>query len=308
MSFTVKKLTPIDTSSLEKLGQGTLNLSKYVEDEFGQVAKAFQGTESDHIWNTAPPRPRRGTYAYADGTHWNPGFGEGPYWFDGTSWHPMGENALPGTFVKTVKVQRFTASGTYTPSAGMLYCIIECVGGGGGGGGAQGAVGYSLGGGGGGSGGYSRKIASAATIGASQVVTIGVGGPNSLGGSGTAGGATSVGSLCVANGGAGGLLTSTISAGGGGAGAAAGTGDFTATGMPGGYGSYFNITGTVAYGGLGGSSVFGGGGQYGVDGNGSNGTGYGGGGGGGSILNTATNASSGNGAPGVVIITEYCSQ
>src|SRR5437879_1219197 len=32
------------------------------------------------------------------------------------------------------KNQVFTGSGTYTPSLGMIYCIIECIGGGGGGG------------------------------------------------------------------------------------------------------------------------------------------------------------------------------
>jgi hypothetical protein len=88
MPFTVKKLTPIRTDSLNSLGDSVLDLAKYVEDEFGYVASAFQATEPDTIWNRAPPRPRRGTTAYADGTNWNPGFGEGPYWFNGTSWFP----------------------------------------------------------------------------------------------------------------------------------------------------------------------------------------------------------------------------
>lgn len=37
------------------------------------------------------------------------------------------------TAVRTVKIQIFTASGTYTPSAGMLYCEVEAQGAGGGG-------------------------------------------------------------------------------------------------------------------------------------------------------------------------------
>src|SRR5215471_2028348 len=49
-------------------------------------------------------------------------------------------------------IRKFTASGTYTPTAGMVMCIIECVGGGGGGGGVVGTANYSLAGGGGGSG------------------------------------------------------------------------------------------------------------------------------------------------------------
>jgi hypothetical protein len=37
------------------------------------------------------------------------------------------------------KVQVFTSSGTYTPSAGLVAAIIECVGGGGGSGGVTGS-------------------------------------------------------------------------------------------------------------------------------------------------------------------------
>ena len=33
-----------------------------------------------------PSRPRKGDVRYADGTDWNPGSGEGIYWYNGTSW------------------------------------------------------------------------------------------------------------------------------------------------------------------------------------------------------------------------------
>src|SRR3954471_20116985 len=72
-----------------------------------------------------------------------------------------------------VTKQVFTASGTYTPTPGMVACVIECVGGGGGGGGAQSVGGNNGAGAGGGGGGYSRTYATAATVGASQTVTIG---------------------------------------------------------------------------------------------------------------------------------------
>ena len=39
-----------------------------------------------------------------------------------------------------VKVTTFASSGTYTPTAGMVYCVIECVGGGGGSGGVSGSA------------------------------------------------------------------------------------------------------------------------------------------------------------------------
>ena len=62
-----------------------------------------------------------------------------------------------GATVRTVKVQTFTASGTYTPSAGLIAAIIECQAGGGGGGGAaaQAAAGQN-GAGGGRAGSYSQ--------------------------------------------------------------------------------------------------------------------------------------------------------
>src|SRR5262245_40851282 len=71
-----------------------------------------------------------------------------------------------------VVIQTFTASGTYTPTSGMSYCLIEAVGGGAGGAGGAATTGQSWSFGGGGGGGYSRKRASAADIGVSQTVTV----------------------------------------------------------------------------------------------------------------------------------------
>jgi len=89
MPFKVKKPTPINTDSLGGLGKSVIDLSKWAEDELNEVASTLQGTEPEYIWNKVPPKPRRGTIAYADGTHWNPGSGEGPYFFNGTVWTKM---------------------------------------------------------------------------------------------------------------------------------------------------------------------------------------------------------------------------
>ena len=105
-----------------------------------------------------------------------PTTGQIAQWTDAS--HIVGVNlssiVTPGQIVTKI----FTANGTYTPTVGMSYCIIECVGGGGGGGGASdfGSINNVITGGGGGSGGYSRKKASAADIGVSKTVTIGAGG------------------------------------------------------------------------------------------------------------------------------------
>ena len=92
MVFKVKKLTPIDTSSMQTIGLGLSNLSKYTEDEFAAVASAIQDTDPDPILYVPPPKPRRGTTVYADGTYWNPGNGEGPYFYDGSAYNYMKYN------------------------------------------------------------------------------------------------------------------------------------------------------------------------------------------------------------------------
>jgi hypothetical protein len=233
----------------------------------------------------------------------------GNYTWDGEKW--VQTLAAPNqSGVIAIKV--FTASGTYVPSANMTTCVIECVGGGGGGGGVAGTSGQDYGGGGGGSGGYSRALATAAMIGASQVVTIGAFGAGGLGTptNGSSGGDTSVGVLCIAKGGSGGGAASNTVAGlSGGAGGVAGTGDVAVVGNPGGGGLYNSVNaGIVTPAGNGGSSLLGGGapGVF-VSGAapGVNATGKGGGGSGGGQFNNAATSVGGNGSAGLVIITEY---
>jgi hypothetical protein len=229
----------------------------------------------------------------------------------GTGLTNSGNNILNAGVV-TVKKQIFATSGTYTPSAGMLFCLIECVGGGGGGGGITGpGASAAEGAAGGGYGGYSRTLASAATIGASKTVTIGAAGSAGVtaGGTGGSGGDTSVGAICIGKGAAGGGGAG-LSAGA--AGGVAGTGDLTIPGANGECGKYFHVGGVNPFSGAGANGRFGAGGLP-VCGNGSAvtgnaGTGYGAGGSGASAQGTAATAAGGAGTPGVVFIIEYCSQ
>ena len=230
-----------------------------------------------------------------------------------------GASALPAWGSFQVVKQVFTATGanTYTPTAGMQYCIVEVQGGGGGGGRAKTSniANCSVGGGGGG-GGYSRKIVSAATVGASQTATVGgggaggaaAGGPNN----GVTGTTSSFGVIVTAAGGVGGTgsgeaATNATAGGGGGTGA---SGDFNLSGGAGGYG--YGITGTFVIAGSGGSSFFapttnqnqspG----FSTGTTGTAGDAYGAGGGGGlCFANAASTAAGGAGAAGIIVITEF---
>lgn len=211
--------------------------------------------------------------------------------------------------ITRVGVRAFVASGTYTPTAGMKYCIAECVGGGGGGGGAAGTTGQTFAAGGGGSGGYSRRYLTAADVGVGQTVTIGAAGNGGAAGAnnGSAGGTTSFGALCSANGGAGGTYGSVANLGLGGAGGvvAGAIGDLTAFGAPGGGGFYNGATAAITIpGGAGGSSVFGGG-APGTAGAGSIAGAFGSGGSGAFAVSGTGTFGGGNGSAGVVIITEF---
>lgn len=213
----------------------------------------------------------------------------------------------------SVNIQIFTASGTYTPSTGMIVCIIECVGGGAGGGGAATTSANTVcAGGGGGAGEYAAGVFSASTIGASQTITIGAAGSGGAAGNnnGTDGSATSVGSLISANGGTHGNGSPAGGAGTGGAGGTGGSGGtIRFAGQTGGSGlallTNSPATNYLYYGGYGGVCPFSMGGAPGLNSAGGNASGNGGGGAGAGLLPNATQQGGGNGSKGFVKITEF---
>jgi hypothetical protein len=169
--------------------------------------------------------------------------------------------------VTSVVIRVFAASGTYTPTAGMIYCIVEVQAAGGGSGGADGNA-VPIGGGGGGAGEYRRGVYSAATIGASQAVTLGAAGiaGTNAGGNGGAASNTTFGALITAIGGSGGTgtgsnSTSRVPRNGGAGGTGGSGGDFAVPGG-GGYPGFAFVTDHTtplhaAVGGWGGSSFLG---------------------------------------------------
>lgn len=219
----------------------------------------------------------------------------------GAAANPSWANATTG--IGKVSAQVFTSSGTYTPTSGMTYCIVEMVGGGGGGAGA-GTAGASAGGGGG-AGGYIRALLTAAQVGASKTITIGAAG--TAGGSGTAGGnggTTSVASLLSCTGGNG--ATGANGNTGGAPTVTTGTNILSVTGQTGGASCTSGSSGLIS--GCGGSNPLGFGGA-GLNPTASHiagvaGVGFGAGGSGGAYID-ATNTVGGAGTAGYVAITEY---
>lgn len=219
------------------------------------------------------------------------------------------------TGITSVVTQTFLANGTYTPSANMAFAMVEAIGAGGGGGGVVITTAAASFSGGGGAGGYARKLFSAATIGASQAVTIGAGGAGGAAGNniGITGGTTSLGALLSATGGVGGSGGGLLANGAGGLGGVGSSGDFNTHGNPGAPGTGGPIGGGayIGTGASGGSSFFGGGalapvvpftGSFSV---GNNATSYGAGGSGAFGTDNATARAGGNGFAGIIVITEY---
>lgn len=225
---------------------------------------------------------------------------------------PTFQAASGGSGFTSVVTQVFTGNGTYTPTANMKYCIIEVCGGGGGGGGTTNTGGSQISvASGGAGGGYSRKTVAAATIGASQTVTVGAGGTAGTtgGGTGGTGGTTSVGAIISATGGVGGTGSGagTTAANAGSAGGTGSSGDFNCTGNGGiGGGAWFISTLTPGFAGAGGGSYFGGAAPTPAQNAAANsGTNYGGGGSGTFITPSQSGRVGGTGSGGIVIITEF---
>lgn len=187
---------------------------------------------------------------------------------------------------------------TWSKPSGLSYIEIEGVSGGGAG---AGVTGDGDAGGGGGGGGYFKATRAEADLGATESVIVGAGGvQNSAYSTGSQGSMTVFGSYYSATGGAGGTNNQE-----GGVGGVATGGDVNISGQKGGGGlSPSGIAGN-SYGGAGGDSDLGHGDPGGVEASGGNGGLYGGGGSGAGTNSSAGNRTGGNGANGIIIVTEY---
>lgn len=204
--------------------------------------------------------------------------------------------AAVGAVFTGVNLQAITATGNYTPNPGMKYAVVFTTGGGGGG--------INTGGNDGGSGGGSAAgtaigVFSAATIGASQSVTIGNGGSN-----GVSPANTTFGALLTGNAGANSISSAGPTPSAGATGGSASGGVLNIPGGDGAPGTPSDIPGgggSKGSGGSGGSSFWGGGGKGGISGAaGSAAQAYGAGGGGG-----GGTGGGGAGKSGLVFVIEF---
>ncbi|MEH8335862.1 phage tail protein [Klebsiella pneumoniae] len=208
----------------------------------------------------------------------------------------------------------FTDSGTYTPTEGTRYVIVEAVGGGGGGGGCSSTTSDNAAvSGGGASGSYIKAKFDIASIGDTVEITIGAGGVGGIGGqAGGAGGDTKLGALATATGGKGGTSSTSpassafIAVGGAPGSIPIGGNLISSLGSRGGAGLFFNSS-TGAVGGDGAPSQYGGSGiGSGSSGTtGTNGSGHGSGGGGNARQPSSGAVNGYDGAKGILIIYEY---
>jgi hypothetical protein len=209
---------------------------------------------------------------------------------------------------RLLAVRVFTASGTYTPTAGTRFVIVKLQAAGGGGGGTVNTGANVSIGGGGGAGAYSEAQFISGFSGAAMVVGVGGTGGAAGGGSGTNGGNTS-------------FAGNVVQGGGGGVGGAAATPPFAQIGGTGGPAPSFGYINTAGgsggtstaaavasfVSGQGGNSALGAGGasQGTTTAPGNTAQGYGGGGGGAANGAGTSGQPGGNGAPGLIVVYEY---
>lgn len=68
------------------------DFNRWVQTEFDKVAAAISALALGHLDKSfvSPVKPRDGDIRYADGTSWNPGSGQGVYYYNGTAWVLLG--------------------------------------------------------------------------------------------------------------------------------------------------------------------------------------------------------------------------
>lgn len=82
-------------------------LGQWAEREFEALGRQFTNfdTVQQNVLHVEPQRPRDGMIAYADGTNWDPGEGEGVYGYVGGAWTLLSSGGGSGGALVTPSVQ-----------------------------------------------------------------------------------------------------------------------------------------------------------------------------------------------------------
>ncbi len=80
--------------SPETVPQDAKDMRRFLTVQLSRIAAAINLLASGHVdfASVVPVRPRNGDIRIADGSNWNPGSGEGPYWYNG-AWVPFQANS-----------------------------------------------------------------------------------------------------------------------------------------------------------------------------------------------------------------------
>ncbi len=111
------------------------DLKQWCQGEFTRIEREFSETIALDLRSRhqAPTRPREGMIVYADGTDWNPGSGEGPYYYDGGSWRTMaygafasawGTSFTPVVTASAGSITSYTATCRYVQLGKMIFVHI----------------------------------------------------------------------------------------------------------------------------------------------------------------------------------------
>ncbi len=94
-------------------------LSGYLNDELRRISETVSNIADGHTDKSyvSVDKPRTGDKRYADGTNWNPGQGEGLYYYNGTAWLAYAGGSGAGDFAQVDDTTTHTASAVNTPTA-----------------------------------------------------------------------------------------------------------------------------------------------------------------------------------------------
>ena len=104
-----------------RLDPAMFALYDYLEQELQDISRQFAETRELDLRQSyrEPDRPREGMVVYADGSSWNPGRGEGIYFYDGAAWRWLSTGTV-GSQAMWIPANRMTPRTTNGAAVGLI--------------------------------------------------------------------------------------------------------------------------------------------------------------------------------------------